>query len=514
VKMFFACLVFVALAVSSVTPAQAQKKSGGTSAGAAASTGASTNTSSTPASSSSAAIESQMVTFGALNLIAKKVATETCSNIYPPGSTGDKTLVIFDQTTFGNLAAYQGFVANALALKSLYLSLVNPDEIVAVNKCTWSLAATRTRLTHCNEYFRRAVYQNQLSTLAVDKQYQCTADIDKKELAAEECDKWNASHPNANQPCPTANAIGLSSTIDPFSDATSLLSAIAVASNSESPGSIVIPDSAMAVAVTRELKNDTSNACHANVSHLTVIYPPLFGTSSTSDIAPSDMQSVIDELHDFRSCVIQQMDARNNNWLQQQKPAPAPAPAPGGGSALPANPNCKSSCASASVNSSPAGNTSPGAPATTSDPITTPALTDVNGMYDSFMNSLQQLNSSSGTVGSGAVEQGYQLATVLAGPRGASSASGQPTFPNPSYILLASILSAGGTMRDHKSLWTNLGNGDKITFSGGLMVNVALWQANGKLPLYTDILRYRVPFSNVANPTVDSTPAKAGDNIH
>lgn len=475
-KTFFACLVFVALAVSSVTPAQAQKKSGGASASAAASTGSSSSTSSTPGASSSAAIESQMVTFGALDLIAKKVATETCSNIYPTGSTGDKTLVIFDQTTFANLAAYQGFVANALALKSLYFSLLTPDEYTNASTCIGNAPALRKQ--------------------------------------ADDCIRWTMQHPNAGQPCPVAHAIGLSSTIDPFSDATSLLSAIAVASNSESPGSIVIPDSAMAVAVTRELKNDTSNACHANVSHLTVVYPPLFGTASASDISPSDMQSVIDELHDVRSCVIRQMDARNNNWLQQQKPAPAPAPAPGGGGASPANPNCKSSCASASVNSSPAGNANPGASAATSDPITTPALTDVNGMYDSFMNSLQQVNSSSGTVGSGAIEQGYQLATVLAGPRGTPSATGQPTFPNPSYILLASILSAGGTMRDHKSLWTALGNGDKITFSGGLMVNVALWQANGKLPLYADILRYRVPFSDVAKPTVDSTPAKAGDNIH
>src|SRR5271166_1812328 len=93
-------------------------------------------------------------------------------------------------------------------------------------------------------------------------------------------------------------------------------------------------------------------------------------------------------------------------------------------------------------------------------------------------------------------------------------------LPTQLYVLLASILSAGGTMRDHKTLWTALSTGDKITFSGGLMVNVALWQANSAMPLYANILRYRVPFSNIADPTHPSsgTPnhyseATKGDNL-
>src|ERR1700689_730168 len=97
-KILFSSLVFAALTVSSVTTVQAQKKGGGASTGAAASTNSSASTSSAPAASSSAAIESQMLAFGALNLIANKVAAETCSTIYPSGSTGEKTVVIFDQT--------------------------------------------------------------------------------------------------------------------------------------------------------------------------------------------------------------------------------------------------------------------------------------------------------------------------------------------------------------------------------------------------------------------------------
>jgi hypothetical protein len=124
-------------------------------------------------------------------------------------------------------------------------------------------------------------------------------------------------------------------------------------------------------------------------------------------------------------------------------------------------------------------------------------------MYDNFMNALLQVNSSSGAVGSGAIEQGYQLATVLAGP--IDQDKEVPTYSHPAYTLLASVLSAAGTMRDHKTLWTALTSGDKITFSGGLIVNVALWKNNDQIPMYATILRYRVPFSNVGDPVHPSS---------
>ncbi|MGB9236845.1 MAG: hypothetical protein WCC04_20745 [Terriglobales bacterium] len=429
----------------------------------------------TPTASSSAAIESQMLAFGGLDDIANAISVETCSRIFPNGSGDEQTLVIFDQASFANIQSYQGFIANAMVLKSLYYSLLQTDEYDKVEACRKSAIKKRSDLfPHSEE--AQAVKQ---------KNARAQAEADAKRKAA--C----VAVEKAGQPCLEPRAIGLSSSIDPFSDATSLLSAIAVSSNSESPGSIVIPDSAMAVAFTNQMRQHCSSA----TGKLTIIYPPLFGRSSVSDISTSDMQSVLQELHDTRSCVIQRLDERNDEWVQKQQPSAskgatgAQAPAPGSGT-----------------------------PAVSSNPITTPALTDANGMYDSFMNSLLQVNSNTGAVGSGAIEQGYQLATVLAGAMDQDKT--EATYSHPAYILLASILSAGGTIRDHKTLWTALSTGDKFTFSGGLVVNVALWQANSKMPLYTGILRYRVPFSDVADPTHPSagdhkpySDATKGDNL-
>jgi hypothetical protein len=128
-------------------------------------------------------------------------------------------------------------------------------------------------------------------------------------------------------------------------------------------------------------------------------------------------------------------------------------------------------------------------------------------MYDSFMNSLLQVNSDSGAVGSPSVIQGYQLANVLAGP-----AEKNGSFRHPAFILLASILSAGGTELDRKTFWTALGSGDKITYSGGIIVNVSLWHSDDKAPIYSNLLRYRAPFSNVNDPS-DKSNVTIGDNL-
>ena len=472
-KELVSCFVLGIILVIGSPQLAAQKKGGGS---AAASPSSSSNTaSSTPSAGSSAAIESQMLAFGALDDVANAVASQACSKVYPSGGNAppNQTIVIFDQASFANIQAYQGFVANADALKSLYYSLLLSDsEYDDVTKCQVSTRAKRESL-----------FPKSPEALATAER-KARADAEAASKRAAKCAVFEKNNPGV--PCPEPRALGASSTIDPFSDATSLLSAIAIASNSESPGSIVIPDSAMAVAVTDQLVNQCSAAPHS----LEIIYPPLFGRSSNTDVSTSDMQSVIQELHDVRACTIKEIDGRTDTWAQKQLAA-APKPAPG---ATAANVNL------------------------TSDPITTPELTDVNGMYDSFMNVMLQANSTSGTYGSGAVEQGYQLATVLAGPIDPDKE--KPTYSRPAYVLLASILSAGGTTRDHKSLWTALGTGDKFTFSGGVIVNVALWQATSKAPLYTKILRYRVPFEKVDDPTHPTngrpkpySDATKGDNL-
>jgi hypothetical protein len=392
-------LLIGALVATSAHLAVAQGKKG-----AAAAPASSAPSPATPAPSSSAPIESQMLAYGGLDHIASATASKVCSNI---DATTSSTVVIYDQASFASLQSYEAFIANAAAVISLYETLLSSDDKKALNK--------------------------QLSEAEA------------------------AKHPNRPKP----RAIGLSSTIDPFSDATALLSAIAVSSNVETPGSIVIPDSAMAVAVTRELTGNT--ACASK--KLKVIYPPLFGNSSSTDFASADIQSDLQTVQDVRDFTIHAASTENTKWMSDNKITQS------------------------------------------GNPVLTAALTDANGIYDSFLNSLLQVNSASGTLGSGSVIQGYQLANALAGPAEANG-----SFKHPAFILLASILSAGGTELDHKTFWTNLGSGDKITYSGGVIVNVALWHSDDTAPIYSNLLRYRVPFSDILKPS-NIENVTIGDNL-
>ena len=421
-RKFLSCILILLTSAGSTEIAVAQSKKAAT---AAPSPAASAAQAATPSASSSAFIESQMLAYGALDQIASTIGTKVCSNIPQPAPAiaarpgvsaraeiPTSTVVIYDQASFASLQSYEGFVANAKAIVSLYETLLPDDK-------------------DPNQH-------------------------DKKTLNA----KLKAAEQNAHPGRFESHTFGLSSTIDPFSDATALLSAIAVASNSESAGSIVIPDSAMAVAVTRQLRG---SSCAGKTPK--VIYPPLFGNSSSTDYAVADIQSNLQTVQDVRDFVTKAVDEQNKEFLK-------------------ANPT-----------------------AVNGNPTLTAVLTDADGLYDSFMNSLLQVNSTTGVVGSASVIQGYQLAGALAGQ---ADTNGQ--FTHPAFILLASVLSAGGTERDHKSLWTALGIGDKITFSGGVIVNVSLWHSDAAAPVYSNLLRFRAAFSDVKDPSTETNVTR-GDNL-
>jgi hypothetical protein len=152
-----------------------------------------------------------------------------------------------------------------------------------------------------------------------------------------------------------------------------------------------------------------------------------------------------------------------------------------------------------------------GTPATpgANDTILTTALTDIDGLYDNFMNALLQVNPSTGVTGSASVLQGRRLATLIAGKLNADEKHYEVP---PAYILLASVVAAGGTMHVHKTLWTALSTGDKITYSGGAVVSFSLWNVNSKFPIYSDNLRYRSPLMNIKAPS-DTSGVDSGDNL-
>jgi|ERR1039458_10382135 hypothetical protein len=469
-RSFWNCFL-VGLFVSLIaSPTGAQSKKG---AGAAASS-ASSATSAAAAPSSTAAFESQMLAFGALDHIAQAIATEACSQTDAEKKLiiNDKTtVVIYDQTSFATLQSFEAFIANVKVLVAAYNTLI-PSDAKDPKDPAKPFVDWKSFFHQLHEEYESKAKSVPSGNAEEKKNLRDIIDDLKR-------DEYSMTFAVA----PT----------EPFGAATSLLSAIAVSSNTETAGSITIPDSAMAVALTREL-NKPANCPKSPI----IVYPPLFGHGSSSDFSSEDIQLQIEKLDYIRKKAHEFADKENTAFLVAHPGAAATqaVPATATTPAIPAKP------ATAGPNNA----------------ILTGAVADIDGLYDSFMNSLLQVNSGTGIIGSASVIQGYQLATLLAGRKAidevAFSGENIPKMdavPG-AYVLLASVVAAGGTERVHKTFWRALTVGDKITYSGGAVVNVALWKATDKSPIYYNELRYRSPFMKM-KPPADVTGVDSGDNL-
>lgn len=445
----------------STSSANAQGKKGGA-ASTTASSSSSTATTASGSSPSTAAFESQMLAFGAVDRIAAALAKKVTAT-----ATDKAPIVIYDQTAFATLQSYEAFIANLNVLVGAYQTLITTD----IKKVLTDLG----KRAHERELVER---EKAKSIRPKGKERETAPNLG--DLLGDSLRRREEYMSLAA----TGPAFG-----DPFSDATALLTAIAISSNTETPGAITIPDSVMAVAVTRDLTK-------LNPS-MTIIYPPLFGQGSSTDFASADIQANIQVLDDFREWAHKDVDRANEKFINDH-PAKAAVAGVGGAAGTPATPGVSG------------------------DAVLTAALADIDGLYDSFMNSLLQVNSSTGVIGSAAVIQGYQLAMLLGGQ---DKVERQPktdeheAIPEKAavpkaYVLLASFVAAGGTERVHKTFWTALTTGDKITYSGGAVVNVSLWRSGSTSPLYADVLRYRAPFTKM-NPKPGSgvDGVAIGDNL-
>jgi hypothetical protein len=413
-------------------------------------------------SSSSAAFESQMLSYGSLDIITSALAGKICSL---PEVKDNDTIVIYDQTAFSGLQAYQAFLTNAKAVYAAYWTLIPQSSRQAVRDQLKDLLKENT------------TYLERLKEQQVPAQAE---DINKSEAQV------NALSAQSD----------LSLSIDPISDATALLSAVAVSSNVETPGQVTIPDSNVAMSLTSHLQSCGSKNPPES-KNFRIIYPPVFGGGSASDMARADIQFQIRKVDIVRTIAQQSVDAANQNFIANS------------GETTTQDQTTQGKADTGKTQNQHQVNTVKGNNAVTSDPILAAAFTDVNGLYDSFMNSLLTINAATGVTGSVSVIQGELLSGLLAGigSDGYSACHWQAVNDpylnckrRPAVIVLASVANSGGTELDHKTLWTALSSGDKITYSGGAIVNVAVWRAESPAPLYADVLRYRIPFSDVAKP--------------
>jgi hypothetical protein len=407
-----------------------------------------------PASSgSNGPLESQMLAFGGLDYIAANIAQQVCK---ADGIADTPNILIFDQASMANIQAYTAFVSNAKLLVAAYNNVFIPPPPV-------SNPPAKTTTKDMLHQLEKMDHLDSTTVLPQSTDIKPGGFVNKDLLTQ-----------HGDYLLRRLEELSITITGDPLSDVSGLVQAIASSSNTETASSSTIPDSALAVLITQKIAARKDDGCKGKA----VIYPPLYGYSSVSDYAAVDIETYLSWVNAARKAAYTNLNLLLTDAETQDK-------------------------------------------ITTKHAAVVAQLTDINGLYDSFMNSLLQVNSSTGVIGSAAIVQGRKLAILMSGHKKGEDISGDDahkvtTDPlgdvAPAYVLLATIVTSGGTQRDHKTFWTSLGSGDQITYSGGAIVNVALWKANSPTPVYSAELRYRTPFLSLKDPS-QSTGVDAGDDL-
>jgi hypothetical protein len=346
--------------------------------------------------------ESQMLAYGALNQVSESAVKAVCDAVAQDKTKNDATVIIFDQTSFQGLQAWQSFVVSLNALNEAYKTLL------------------------CDEKA-------------------CPSDKD-------------------------ANA-GSASFITGGADLASLITAVA-ASTAENASGFAISNTSMAVSLVHQFKRLA--ASRSSCKNLNVVYFPLFGSFtflpnaqaaiSEALAGPNQTRRMLQTampspFHDNQSPKYLLFTDLNNSYDALLK------------SLLPGAP---------SNNQGAGNNQSAGA-------------TPSGGPTGSSSSSSTSGSQSSGSFGSTSLLQGAVLQKLIEQPN--------------TYILYADVAAAGGTQRARKNLFTVLFTGDLLSYSGGVIVNVALLKAcdettdraKGARDLFQDLNKSRQPNNNAGN---------------
>jgi hypothetical protein len=253
----------------------------------------------------------------------------------------------------------------------------------------------------------------------------------------------NGTPPTAGNPNPSSSTLstqgpGPAATPKGFfagADVSGLISAIA-ASTTNSASSFTVPDSAMATAILHQMGRVT--AC----TTVTRTYYPLFGNSANLTDPTNYINAVLVRLNNARYTFLQILTANT-----------------------PTN-------------------------ATTS-PLWL-AADHLNTDYDQLLNTLSASVAQNQTPAAATLGPNPGITSIVQGAQIASALKATNT-----YVLYANVISAGGTQRDRKNLFTMIFTGDLITYSGGAVVNYALTESATDKLVDADVLRYRSGFTRL-----------------
>jgi hypothetical protein len=229
-------------------------------------------------------------------------------------------------------------------------------------------------------------------------------------------------------------------------DLGSLVSAIA-ASTSNTASTFTIPDSTVAVSLMHQFERINCDA--------QLVYYPIFGSYTDKESATTNVRNALQNLNEARRTA-------QDNWK--------------------------------------------GADATTNGSVYS-ALTDLNSQYDMLLKDFLTLPGQSGGGGGGqqgANPPGGAQSTGGPTPSATNSSSGAVSLlqgaeleelieKDDTYILYADVVATGGTQRDIKNVFTLI-TGDWLSYSGGVVVNIALIKSKETKLEFSDTLRYRTDF--------------------
>ena len=240
-----AVLACLGLAVGS--PAQSGPSGSGKSGGQQNQSGGQSNGGGPQGSAGTAFIDSQMLAYGAVNELAYAITRSVCTG--PMALPDNSTIIIYDQTSFQNLQAWQALNAAVTTLDGEYQTLVGAIPVQAP--------------------------------------------------AGPAPPQGSPSAPPAASPSAAAGGGFFSG-----SDISGLIGAIA-ASTSNTASTFTIPDSSMAIALIHQFKRS-----HCERNHLSLTYYPLLGNASSSDDSNATVIHLFDPLNDKRLKIQKYLAAR------------------------------------------------------------------------------------------------------------------------------------------------------------------------------------------------------------
>lgn len=486
--------VVLAALVLSACSAAAQKKGGAASPAAA---------SPSPSSSSSAPIEIQMLSYGALDQVLDKVASAVCDR--RPGK-----VIVLDAPTLLALQNYDSFFVTAEALKGAFDEMTTGsgagggvDDFGDITNAVATAAAASTSETSSSftisdptaalMLLNHLGTQNQQHNTCINSYYGgiYSADESQGVYAGYILDK------DGNQV----------------------------------PRQPLFP-------VLKEL-NELS--LDRNKVLLSLKPPAGKGSASFKIDAPGDEENLTSPASAAdapapRSSLLQRVSFALQNPQAPKPPAPS-GPPQAGRHTKPANPNPdqKSNSPQPQSPAAPdAGGHAPqptvvccaAAPAPAAqdkaagavDPRVA-AFNSLDASYNSFLSGLSAPNATTGQPLLSSILQGFRVRALMSctlDPNDqANTKLDCPTDEKPVIGIYVNVASAGGTQQDRKNLITAVITGDWIRYSGGVSVNVIVFQVGSKKNgiLFSDLIRYRTPLKTIKKPAGYNDAGSYGDNL-